>query len=303
MNSRNRNLYLLAAAALTLAACDAAKRYEATVQRSWPAAGISRLHIREVDGSVDVVAADVSDIALTAKIHSRGTAPDARAENQGFFSTAVDGNTLEIGRKSTVRVGLPFLHTNDVSINYTLTVPRTVALDVKTVNGRIVSRGINGESAFTSVNGRIEIETSGENELSATAVNGGVLAKFDKTFQGAMLKTVNGRVEAILPQSASFACDLSQVNGDFEASFPLSIRSNPGSRRVSGEVNGGRYALKITTVNGDIRVDNGTGRGRAQMAPEPPVPPDAADAPDAPEAPEAPEAPDAPEAPAAPNRT
>lgn len=296
MNSRNRNLYLLAAAALTLAACDAGKRYESTVQRSWPAAGISRLHIREVDGSVDVVAADVKEIALTAKIHARGTPPNNRAENQGYFSTSVDGSTLEIGRKSTVRVGLPFFHTNDVNINYTLTVPRTVALDVKTVNGRIVSRGIDGESAFTSVNGRIEIETSGENELSATAVNGGVLAKFDKTFQGAMLKTVNGRVEAILPQSASFACDLSQVNGDFEASFPLSIRSNPGSRRVSGEVNGGKYELKITTVNGDIRVDNGTGRGRAQMA-EPP------DAPEPPEPPAPPAAPAAPEAPAAPNRT
>jgi DUF4097 and DUF4098 domain-containing protein YvlB len=294
MNSRNRNVYLLLGAALLLAACDAGKKYESTVQRHWPAAGIDRLHIREVDGSVDVVAADVKEISMVARIRSRGTAPDKKAENDGYFSTAIDGSTLEIGRKSTVRVGFPFFHTNDVRIDYTLTVPRTVALEVKTVNGRIASRGIDGQSAFTSVNGRIEIETSGENELSATAINGGVRARFDKTFQGAMLKTVNGRVHAILPPSASFACDLSQVNGDFEASFPLSIRSNPGSRRVSGEVNGGRYELKITTVNGDIRVDNGTGRTLPQAAPEPPA---AAEAPDAPEAPEAPAAPEAPETP------
>jgi hypothetical protein len=46
------------------------------------------------------------------------------------------------------------------------------------------------------------------------------------------------------------------VNGDFEASFPLSIHSNPGSRRVSGEVNGGKYELQITTVNGDVEVQH-----------------------------------------------
>ncbi|HWS72779.1 MAG TPA: DUF4097 family beta strand repeat-containing protein [Thermoanaerobaculia bacterium] len=294
MNSRNRNLYLLAAAALVLAGCKAGRRYESTVSRRWPAAGIERLHIREVDGSVDVVAADVNEIALTARIDARGTAPDHKAENEGYFSTSIDGNTLEIGRKSTMRVGLPFFHTNDVRISYTLTVPRTVALEVKTVNGRIVSRGIDGESDFSSVNGPIEIETSGENELSATAVNGGVLARFNKTFQGAMLKTVNGRVQAILPPSASFVCDLSQVNGDFEASFPLSIRSNPGSRRVSGEVNGGKYELKIMTVNGDIRVDNGSGRTMPQAMPAPPEPPDAPDAPDAPEPPDPPDPPESP---------
>jgi len=292
MNSRTRRLYLLgAAAAALLASCNVGKQYDSTIQRRWPAAGIQRLNVREVDGSVEVIAADVQEISLVARVRSRGTAPDKKSENEGFFSTALEGDTLTIGRKSTVRIGVPFFRTNDVSIDYSLTVPRTVGLEVKTVNGRIASRGIDGETAFTSVNGPIEVETSGENELSATAVNGGVKAHFIKTFQGANLKTVNGLVQAILPPSASFACELSQVNGDFEASFPLSIRSNPGSRRVSGEVNGGRYALKITTVNGDIRVDNGTGHGAAQMAPESPDPADAPEPPDTPDPPDPPESP------------
>ena len=58
------------------------------------------------------------------------------------------------------------------------------------------------------------------------------------------MKTVNGGVTAALPPSASFTGDFSQVNGDFEAAFPLNIHSHPGSRRVSGEVNGGRYELQ-----------------------------------------------------------
>jgi DUF4097 and DUF4098 domain-containing protein YvlB len=85
-------------------------------------------------------------------------------------------------------------------------------------------------------------------------VNGRVRAKFVREFNGARFKTVNGSVKATLPQNASFNVNLSQVNGDFEASFPLSINSHPGSRRVSGEVNGGQHPLKITTVNGDVEL-------------------------------------------------
>ena len=72
---------------------------------------------------------------------------------------------------------------------------------------------------------------------------------------------------AVLPPSASFSSDFTQVNGDVEAAFPLNIHSHPGSRRVSGEVNGGRYSLHITTVNGDIKVENGG------PPPPPPAPP------------------------------
>jgi DUF4097 and DUF4098 domain-containing protein YvlB len=138
------------------------------------------------------------------------------------------------------------------------------------------------------VNGEINLENAGSSEVDAHTVNGRVTATFVRDFQGAKLKTVNGRVVAVLPSTASFACDLSQVNGDFEASFPLSIHSHPGSRRVSGDVNGGRYELRISTVNGDIRLENG-------IPPVPPVPP----APGVGSVPPAPQAPPALPAPPA----
>src|SRR5205814_654444 len=103
-------------------------------------------------------------------------------------------------------------------------------------------------------------------EVTAKSVNGRILCTFKKDFQGAVFKTVNGRVVAVLPPNASFYGDFTQVNGDFEAAFPLDIHSHPGSRRVSGEVNGGKYELKITTVNGDIKVEN-------NGVPVPPAPP------------------------------
>ncbi|MGZ4778042.1 MAG: DUF4097 family beta strand repeat-containing protein [Thermoanaerobaculia bacterium] len=293
MNSRSRRFYFLIAP-LLLAACVPGKQTQETITRQWPAAGINRIEIREVDGNVSVEAGPASEISLVANVQARGFEPKKNAENHGYFQTVIAGDTLRIGREHEhMVVRIPFFGRNDVTVNYTLRVPQTVALDLRTVNGRIATRGVNAATDATTVNGPIDLETSGAGVISARTVNGRVVAKFLKTFQGAKLKTVNGSVEAQLPSTASFACDLSQVNGDFEASFPVSIHSHPGSRRVSGEVNGGQYSLKIVTVNGDIQLAN------SPAAPAAPSSPSSPSAPAGPLAPAAPSA--APAAPAPPS--
>jgi hypothetical protein len=266
MNRLNRALYLLPIALVAMA-CGRAEGYSSderrpsdvtvTITRTWPASAVRELKVFEVDGSVSVEASATNEIALVATASGNLDVKKGE-ENDGLFQTTLEGDTLKIGRKERARKGrrfvFDFFHRRHKRINYVLRVPPTVTLDVSTVNGRIVTRGISGATEAATVNGTIDIETVGTQGLQATTVNGRVRAKFLESFQGARFKTVNGGVEAILPQNASFAVDLSQVNGDFEASFPLSIHSNPGSRRVSGEVNGGQHELKITTVNGDVQL-------------------------------------------------
>jgi molybdopterin-binding protein len=255
MNSRRRNLYLLSLAIVASSCGVAGERYETTINRQWPAGAIRSVELDEVNGSVTVEAGNATEVTLVADVTARGVAPDKRAENEGYFTASVDGDTLVIRksrRKSEIR--LPFFRSEGVTVNYKLRVPATVALDLETVNGRITTKGVAGETEVSTVNGPIEIEMPGTAELTAQTVNGRVRARFLESFQGANLRSVNGGIEASLPKSASFSCDLSQVNGDFEASFPLSINSNPGSRRVSGEVNGGAHELRIVTVNGDIEL-------------------------------------------------
>jgi hypothetical protein len=271
MNRMNRSLYLLPIAAVAMIGALGCGRAEghtrgrhdsnvtATITRTWPAAAIRELRIFEVDGSISVEAAQTTEISLVAT--ARGELEIKKGlENDGLFETRLEGDTLRIGRREEKHgkrftFDIPFIFGHeDKRIDYVLRVPPTVSLEMMTVNGRIVTRGVEGETQAATVNGPIDIETAGLNELRATTVNGEVKATFTRDFQGARFKTVNGGVEAFFPQSASFAVDLSQVNGDFEASFPLSIHSNPGSRRVSGEVNGGRHDLKIVTVNGDVEL-------------------------------------------------
>lgn len=264
MNRRHRFFYPFVALAL-LAGCIPGEERTARFERKWPATAVNRLEIQEVNGTITVEGNSPGEITLVATVRSRGVEPKPREENQGFFKTELNGDTLVIGTRHRRHHGIQFhlFKRDDVRVDYELRVPPTVALELNTVNGRIATRGIAGEMKATTVNGEVDIEATGSNEVAAKAINGRVQAKFLNDFHGARLTTINGRVIAVLPPTASFLGDFTQVNGDFEAAFPLNIHSHPGSRRVSGEVNGGRYSLKITTVNGDIKIDNGP----------PPVPP------------------------------
>ena len=270
MNRRSHLIYSLLALFLAGGCKVLGERKIVHIDKQWPAAGVHQIDVSEVDGTINVEPSDTDRITLSAEVRTR-IPGKPNEENQGFFKSNLDGDTLTIGRKGEhhgFRIRWGF-EGDEYSVTYNLRVPSTVSLDLTTVNGKISSRGIDGETRATTVNGVVDIETSGANEVEAKAVNGRIRAHFLKDFHGASFKTVNGRVVAVLPPSASFTGDFTQVNGDVEAAFPLNIHSHPGSRRVSGEVNGGRYSLHITTVNGDIKVENGG------PPPPPPAPPTA----------------------------
>ncbi len=268
MNVRSRAFYSLSAA-LLLAGCGAVmERRISHVDRKWPAGTIRHIEVREIDGAINIEAGSGTEITMDATVRSRRKPKDG-VENLGYFTTELNGDTLTIGRRNEHHGFFLFRLNNDTSVDYDLHVPPSVALDLRTVNGRIATSGVDGEMRAVTVNGRVNIETPGSSEVEAHTVNGRIEAHFEKSFQGATLKTVNGSVTAVLPLSASFSGDFSQVNGDIEAAFPLNIHSHPGSRRVSGEVNGGRYELRITTVNGDIKIDT----SKASVPPAPPAVP------------------------------
>jgi hypothetical protein len=267
MNTHSRAIYSLLAATL-VAGCVPLEQHTARFEKKWPATAITRLDVHEVDGTISVDGNSPGEVSMVAVVHARGVRPDPKKEYQGYFRTELDGNTLTI--RTPGSHGVHFIGWGrDVRIDYELRVPPTVALELRTVNGRIETRAIAGQTAASTVNGEVDIEATGSNEVAAKTVNGRVQAKFLEDFHGAKLGTVNGRVVAILPASASFLGDFTQVNGDFEAAFPLNIHSHPGTRRASGDVNGGRYALKISTVNGDIKIDNVA----PPVPPAPPTPP------------------------------
>lgn len=274
MKKRSLAVHSLALASLIAGCAGRIEERRAHYERTFPATGIRRVEIREVTGRISVEAGSDDRIQMTADILARGLEPVRGKENDGYFTTEVSGDTLIIETAHRRNRGaFMFFHGPELTAEYELHVPASVELDLQTVSGRIATRGISGETSAATVNGELDLEATGSNEISAKAINGRIEARFLSDFHGAHFKTVNGRVTATLPSSASFLGDFTQVSGDFEAAFPLNIHSHPGSRRVSGEVNGGRYALKITTVNGDIKIDNSPAPPARPAIPETPIVP------------------------------
>ena len=261
-----RQFLVSLAAVAALATCVPLEERTAHFETKWPITNVTNLEVTEINGTVKVDGDSPNEIRMTATVRARGVHPHPNEPYEGYLRAELDGDTLSIRTHS--EHGMHFSFGREVRVDYELHVPPQVALRVVTVNGRITTRGIAGETSARTVNGAMDIEATGSNEVSARSVNGRIQAKFLSDFHGAKLGTVNGRVTAILPPTASFLGDFSQVNGDFEAAFPLNIHSHPGARRVSGEVNGGKYPLKISTVNGDITIDSGL-----PPPPPPPAPP------------------------------
>src|SRR5258708_1304479 len=194
MNSRNRVFYSLSATllpALLIGGCGAVmERRTAHIGRRWPAGAIHHVEVREVDGAINIEAGSDNEIAMDANVRSR-RAPRNNQENLGYFSTELSGDTLIIGRRNEHHFRF-FGFGNETRVDYDLRVPASVALDLRTVNGRIATHGVDGEMKAVTVNGRVNIDTPGSNEVEAHTVNGRIEARFARSFQGATLETVNG---------------------------------------------------------------------------------------------------------------
>jgi DUF4097 and DUF4098 domain-containing protein YvlB len=85
-------------------------------------------------------------------------------------------------------------------------------------------------------------------------VNGSVTARLGRAdWTGTLLlRTVNGRVEAIVPAAFSAEVKASTVNGDIDTDFPLTVKGRFSHRRLSGTVGSGGRVLEMQTVNGSI---------------------------------------------------
>lgn len=151
---------------------------------------------------------------------------------------------------------------------------------IETVNGSISSSNTQGkEGEYSSVNGNINIQTSAR-ELKAETVNGSI-----KLALGAVnkleLESVNGEIQAQLALIKGGEVDASTVGGTVELYFQkeisarFDIQAHAGgnivndlsddkvkkdkygpSRWLEFSVNGGNGKVNVSTVSGNVKIDN-----------------------------------------------
>jgi DUF4097 and DUF4098 domain-containing protein YvlB len=146
-------------------------------------------------------------------------------------------------------------HNNPASVEYTITVPRTVRLDeISLVNGALDVTGVTGEVRASCVNGRLDAKNlAGEAKLST--VNGGLDASFDQLASNSIeLNSVNGGIGLTIPSDSNARIEANTVSGGIDNDFGLHVSHHFVGHNLDGELGNGGARIHLSDVNGRIDI-------------------------------------------------
>lgn len=147
---------------------------------------------------------------------------------------------------------------NDVTVDFVVRVPAGVHFAGRTVNGKVQASGLASDVVARTVNGSIEVSTSGF--ARASTVNGAIRAALGRTdwAREVDFETVNGSITVELPADANAEISARTVNGSISTDFPLTVQGRFNRRRVEGTIGSGGRRLELSTVNGSITLRRGS---------------------------------------------
>ena len=143
---------------------------------------------------------------------------------------------------------------NDVKVDFTVQVPAGVHANLKTVNGDVEVERLASNVDATTVNGQVDISTSGY--ARASTVNGSIVAQLGSAAWAGDIEfeTVNGSVTLDLPANLNADVRFQTLNGGIETDFPVNVVGELSRRRMKGTIGSGGRDLYASTVNGSIRL-------------------------------------------------
>ena len=223
------------------------------------------IEIRGVNGSITAEAAGGNTIEVTAVKRAEDDDPaEVKIEvvetSAGVVVCAVYPTPRRAREENHCGSGRDYqmnVNDNDVSVRFTMKVPRGVLLDARTVNGDIRATGLTADAELNTVNGGIDVTTSGI--VQAETVNGRINARIGRAdWTGTLeFKTVNGGISLTAPGDLSAELDASAVNGGIDSDFPVTVNGRIDRMHLRGRIGQGGRNLELETVNGGIQIKKG----------------------------------------------
>jgi len=221
--------------------------------QTYPLNKQGRVHLENVNGNVRIVTWDREEIKVDAIKQAK------KEEHLDEVKINVDATADEV----RIKTKYPDSKTrrnknNSTSVDYTLTVPKQTQLDkISTVNGGVEIENVRGDVEASSVNGNV-MASGLAGGVALSTVNGSVNASFAEVKQAASLKSVNGGVTIALAPEANAEISANTLNGDISSDFPLQVKKHfPIGQNLDGKIGEGGPTIKMSTVNGGIRLDRG----------------------------------------------
>jgi len=246
------------------------------------------LYVSTGSGNIRVFAGAEGEVHVVGHVHAGWSAfGDINARIQRIVDNppiTQSGNTIKVGDANDRSLF------NNISIDYEITVPASVALNLHSGSGdvevdhvgRYVSgqsgsgsvrlHGIHGPAELESGSGDLELQEEGAGDVKArtgsgsiriNGLNGGLMARTGSGdieanghLQGpANLSSGSGSVRLHLSPDSHFNVEASTGSGSIRISFPGAPQQGDDSRHhLTGAVNGGGPALEVRTGSGDIDI-------------------------------------------------
>jgi DUF4097 and DUF4098 domain-containing protein YvlB len=231
-----------------------------TIDRTFDVRPGAAVTLSNVNGSVTVTAWDQPRVRVVAvkKVEAdrdevQEVLKALRVELQPRDG-GLDINTRYPKRGDHSILGWLFGDDIEAQVRYELTVPRTMKLDLESVNGAIYVDGVNGAHEVETTNGSIEM-TRCAGSIDASTTNGAISAELTTVAKGQPLRfsTTNGRIEVTLPPTLAVDVDAGTTNGAIKTDLPIAT-TRFERNSLKGTINGGGTPLRMRTTNGGISI-------------------------------------------------
>jgi putative adhesin len=203
----------------------------------------------EPNGGIQVDGGPRGDIHVQAKVVAQAeTQARARQIADAVKVTAVPDNVSADGPTGLGR-------REGWSVSYRLAVPTVSMLSLKTTNGGITIRDVDGTIEFRTVNGGVKL-TNLAGDVKGRTSNGGVDVDLDGPGwrgEGLDVETSNGGVHLRIPEQYSAHLETGTVNGGLNIDFPVTVRGRV-DRQINADLGSGGAPIRVRTHNGGVKV-------------------------------------------------
>ncbi|MFJ2238623.1 DUF4097 family beta strand repeat-containing protein [Streptomyces sp. NPDC087859] len=243
---------------------------------------VSQLHVRIVNGTVNVVGTDEGSARLEVSelegpplvVTQEGGTLTVAYEDlpwKGFLkwldrkgwrrsavvSLAVPADTrVEVGVVGAAAVisGIDGRAEVKGVTGDTTLVGLTGPVRADTVSGNLEAQALRGDLRFNSVSGDLTVVEAGSS-VKADSVSGSMIVDLDPTSRPTdiNLTSVSGEIAIRLPHPADAEVEANTASGKVSNAFEdLRVGGQWGAKRITGRLGAGNGSLKATTVSGSI---------------------------------------------------
>jgi len=220
------------------------------------------ISVRNLRGNVEVTRGGDKVEVIALRRTRRGDPDFVRFEvqkfgagNQNVLICALWGENSDCAEDSYRSRSDRRSRENDVTVDFSVRVPRGVKVGAHTINGDVHVEDAAAEVDAESVNGSVVVSTVG-GPVNARTTNGSVRATMGKFDLNSDLHfaSVNGSVVVEFTGDINAEIELVTTNGRFLTDFPVTITGRIDPRRLRATLGKGGPRIRLATVNGNVEL-------------------------------------------------